>query len=330
MPSNLARPINFDRDSSMPDPLVSIITPVYNGEQYLSEAIESALAQTYKYFELLIVNDGSTDNSASIIKPFLKDSRVIYIEQKNAGVAAARNTAIKQARGKYIGFLDQDDLWLSNKLEVQIVSLEQNESVALVHSKLDCIDMQSNKIDYDWDTEVSGYCFDTIFKKNRIAVLTVLIRKTIIDEIGLFNEQLSGTDDYEMWLRVTLKYPISYIDQSLAFYRFHDNNISKNSFKMTILELKTINTILSDHSEALNQITRPNVKTRLYELHHQLGDWFSWHAQDFHQARKYYWLAIQNNPLAFDTYNRFIYCSLSKAQRKVVNWQLSKLKKILL
>ena len=87
-------------------PLVSIITPVYNGEQYLSEAIESALAQTYKNFELLIVNDGSTDNSEDIIRPFLKDSRVIYIEQKNAGVATARNTALKQARGKYIGFLN--------------------------------------------------------------------------------------------------------------------------------------------------------------------------------------------------------------------------------
>lgn len=313
----------------MSDPLVSIIIPVYNGEQYLSKAIESALTQTYQNFELLIVNDGSTDNSAVIIKPYLKDSRVIYIEQQNAGVAAARNTAIKHARGKYVGFLDQDDLWKNNKLEVQIVSLEQDERVALVHSKLDCIDINGNQMDYDWITGVSGYCFEEMFKKNMIAVLTVLIRKTIIDEIGLFNEQLSGTDDYEMWLRVTLKYPISYIDQSLAFYRFHDNNISKNSFKMTILELKTINTILSDHSEALNQISKQTIKARLYQLHHQLGGWYAWHAQDFYQARKHYWLTIQNNPLAFGAYYRFVYCSLSNEQRKALNWQLSKLKKIL-
>ena len=313
----------------MSNPLVSIITPVYNGEQYLLAAIESGLAQTYQNFELLIVNDGSIDNSADIIKPFLKDSRVIYIEQKNAGVAAARNTAIKQARGKYVGFLDQDDLWRNNKLEVQVAALEQDESVALVHSRQDYIDLQGNKIDYEWITGASGYCFKDMFKKNRIAVLTVLIRKTIIDEIGLFNEQLSGTDDYEMWLRVTLKYPIQYVDQALAFYRFHDSNISKNSFRMTVLELKTINTILFEHPEALNRVGKRTVKARLYELHHQLGGWYAWRDQDFYQARKHYWLAIQNNPFALKDYCRFAYCSLSKEQRKALDWYLSKLKNIL-
>jgi glycosyltransferase involved in cell wall biosynthesis len=329
MPSNLARLINFDRDSSMSDPLVSIITPVYNGEQYLLETIESALAQTYKNFELLIVNDGSTDNSAAIIKPFLKDSRVIYIEQKNAGVAAARNTAIKQARGKYIGFLDQDDLWLSNKLEVQIAVLEQDESIALVHSRQDFIDSQGNKIDYDWVTGVSGYCFEDMFKKNRIAVLTVLIRKTIFDEIGLFNEKFSGADDYHMWLRVTIKHPISYIDQALAFYRFHDSNWSKNSFRMTAIDVKVIDTILFEYPQALKLAGKQTVRARLYTLNHQLGGWYSWFDQNYHQGRKHYWRAILNNPFSWIDYYRFIYCSLSKEQRKALSWYLSKLKNIL-
>ena len=313
----------------MSDPLVSIITPVYNGSQYLSEAIESALAQTYKNFELLIVNDGSTDNSADIIRPFLKDSRIIYIEQKNAGVAAARNTALKQARGKYIGFLDQDDLWLNNKLELQITALEKDGSLALVHSRQDFIDSHGNKKKYDWITEGEGYCFRENFIKNRIAVLTVLIRKKIIDEIGFFNEQLSGADDYEMWLRVTLKYPIKYIDQSLAFYRFHDNNVSKDSFRMTITDLKTINTILSEHPEATDIAGKHTVRARLYELHHQLGAWYSWYDQDFYKGRKHYWLAISNNPFALIDYYRFVYCSLSKEQRKALNWYSSKLKNIL-
>lgn len=313
----------------MSEPLVSIITPIYNGERYLLEAIESALAQTYQNFELLLVNDGSTDSSAEIIRPFLKDLRIIYIEQKNAGVAAARNTAIKQAKGKYIGFLDQDDLWLNNKLEVQIAALEQDGSIALVHSRQDCIDVHGNKIDYDWITGVSGYCFRDMFKRNRIAVLTVLIRKTIIDKIGLFNEQLPGADDYEMWLRVTLKYPIKYIDQSLVFYRFHDSNISKNSFKMTILELRTINAILSAYPEVIQRLKKQTVRARLYKLHHQLGGWYAWHDQDYYQARKHYWLAIQNNFFACNTYYRFFYCSLSKEQRKALNWYLNKLKNIL-
>ena len=311
----------------MSNPLVSIITPVYNGEQYLLAAIESGLAQTYQNFELLIVNDGSIDNSADIIKPFLKDSRVIYIEQKNAGVAAARNAAIKQAKGKYIGFLDQDDLWLNNKLEVQVTALEQDESVALVHSRQDYIDLQGNKINFEWITGASGYCFEDMFKKNRIAVLTVLIRKAIIEEVGLFNEQLSGADDYEMWLRVTLKHPIQYIVEPLAFYRFHDNNVSKNSFKMTVFELKTIDTILFEHPEALNRVGKRTVRARLYELHHQLGGWYAWRDHDFYQSRKHYWLAIQNNLFALKDYYHCVYCSLNKEQRKVLNWYCSKLQK---
>lgn len=312
----------------MYDPLVSIITPVYNGEQYLLETIESALAQTYQNFELLIVNDGSTDNSADIIKPYLKDSRVKYIEQKNAGVAAARNTAIKQARGKYVGFLDQDDLWLNNKLEVQIAALEQDMNVALVHSRHDVIDLMGNKTDYHLIPRASGYCLKDLFKENRIAVLTVLIRKTIFDEIGLFNEQLSGVDDYDMWLRVTLKYPIKYINQSLASYRFHDSNISKDSFKMTVLDLKTINTFLFENPTVINLIGKKTVRARLYELHHQLGGWYAWGDQDFYQAKKQYWLAIQNNPFVLSDYYRFVFFSLSNEQRKALNWYLSKLKNL--
>ncbi|MEI6145322.1 MAG: glycosyltransferase [Methylococcales bacterium] len=308
----------------MSNPLISIIIPVYNGERYLTEAIESALAQSYKHFELLIINDGSTDNSAAIIKPFLKDLRVIYIEQKNAGVAAARNAAIKQAKGKYIGFLDQDDLWLSNKLEVQVAALELNANVFFVHSRHDVIDAEGNNIDYDLITRVSGYCFEELFKKNRIAVLTVLIRKTIFEEIGLFNEQLSGVDDYDMWLRITLKYPIKYIDLSLACYRFHDNNISKNNFKMTILDLNTITTFLFEHPEALSRVNSKVVRARLYELYHQLGGWYAWSTQDFNQASNHYWLAIQNNPLVLNDYFRFIYCSLSNGQRKALDWYVCK------
>jgi glycosyltransferase involved in cell wall biosynthesis len=313
----------------MYDPLVSIVTPVYNGERYLLETIRSALAQTYQNFELLIVNDGSIDKSAAIIKPFLKDSRVIYIEQKNAGVAAARNTAIKHAKGKYIGFLDQDDLWLDNKLEVQIAALEQDEGVALVHSRQNCIDTHGNKLDYDWISGASGFCFESMFKKNGVAVLTALIRKTIIDEIGLFNEELSGTDDYEMWLRVTLKYPIKYIDQTLALYRFHDSNVSKNIFRMTILDLETLNTIIYEHPEAIDIAGKQTVRARLYELHHHLGVWYAFHDQDFDQARKHFWFAILNNPFAWKDYYSYIYYSLSKEQRKVANWYFCKLKNIL-
>lgn len=308
----------------MPQALVSIIIPVYNGEKYVSEAIKSALAQTYKNIELLLINDGSTDSSADVIRPYLNDNRIVYIEQQNAGVASARNTAIGVAKGKYIGFLDQDDLWHKNKLEEQVAILENDENIALIHSKQDFIDSQGNKINFNWIIGGTGDCFADIFIKNKIAVLTVLIRKTILDKIGLFNERLSGADDYEMWLRVTLRYPIKYIDIPLATYRFHDNNISKNSFKMTILELNTINSIISNYPDIFKKITKNTIRNRLYLLNTQLGEWYSWHDKNFHQARKHFGIAIINNPFNLTTYPLFFNCFLSKQQRKTFNWYLHK------
>jgi glycosyltransferase involved in cell wall biosynthesis len=312
----------------MSTPLVSIITPIYNGKQYISETIKSALAQTYKNFELLLINDGSTDNSAEIIRSYFNDERIIYIEQKNSGVASARNTAIRVAKGKYIGFLDQDDLWHKNKLEEQVAILENDENIALIHSKQDFIDSQGNEINFNWIIGGTGDCFADIFIKNKIAVLTVLIRKTILDEIGLFNEQLSGADDYEMWLRVTLRHPIKYLDIPLATYRFHDNNISKNSFKMTILELNTINSIIFNYPEVLKKIPKKTIRNRLYSLNTQLGEWYSWHDKNFYQARKHFFIAIINNPLVLKSYFMFLHCLLSNNQRKTINWYLHKLNNI--
>jgi len=312
----------------MHEPLISIITPIYNGKQYISEAIESARAQTYKNFEILLINDGSTDNSYEVIKPYLSDTRIIYIEQQNSGVASARNAAISVAKGQYIGFLDQDDLWHKNKLKEQVAILENDKNIALVHSKQDFIDSRGNKINFSWITGGTGYCFTDMFIKNRIAVLTVLIRKTILDEVGLFNEQLSGADDYEMWLRVTLKHPIKYIDTPLAIYRFHDSNISKNSFKMTILELNTINSIISNYPEALQKIPKNTIKNRLHSLNTQLGEWYSWHDKNFYQARIHFWVAIINNPFSLKSYFMFLNCLLSNQQRKTLNWYFHKLNNI--
>lgn len=310
----------------MSDPLVSILTPVYNGAEHLSASIDSALSQTYQNFELLIINDGSTDNTADIVRPYLTDPRIIYLERANGGVAAARNTGLEHAQGKYIAFLDQDDLWLPTKLALQVAALEQDEAAAFVYSNQDYIDDDGNKVDFPWVTGIAGHCFAALLQRNFISVLTVLIRKAVIDDVGRFNEQLAGTDDYELWLRVTLKYPIKYLDLPLALYRFHGSNFSKNKFKMTVLFLKALNTLFAEHPEAYRLVSTRELNARLFELHSQIGDWYSWYNQDYQQGRHYYGLALKNKPWALKTYRRFLFCCLSQPQRKALDWYWAKLK----
>src|SRR5438067_8321397 len=120
--------------------LVSVITPVYRGERFVAATIQSVLAQTYRDWELVIVDDGSPDDSAGIIDGYLPHPQIRFIRQANAGVAAARNTGIANARGEFVALLDQDDLWLPDKLERQLLYLNARPDVGFVHSRVDCID----------------------------------------------------------------------------------------------------------------------------------------------------------------------------------------------
>lgn len=309
----------------MTRPLVSIITPVFNGEKYLAQAIESALSQTYCNFELLIINDGSTDNSYQIIKPYLSNKQVHYFEKVNGGVASARNYALRHAQGKYIGFLDQDDRWSTNKLALQVEYLEGNKNVALHYAKQQVIDSDGLAFYFDWPTGATGSCLREIFQRNQITILTTLVRKSAIDEAGFFNEALSGTDDYDMWMRVLLKHPIHYDNTTLAEYRLHDTNVSLDSFKMTIRDLETITTFLSSYPESKPIIGTVAIRARIFELNTQLAGWYSWKHKDFKKARKHYMASIKQNPLSIRSYRRWLYSALTDTQRRNLSWYHSRI-----
>lgn len=309
-------------------PLVSIIIPVYNGERFLKYSIESALAQTYTNFELLIINDGSTDNSKLLIEKYLYNPKVHYYEQKNAGVASARNKALKHAQGKYIGFLDQDDLWLPNKLQIQVPYLEENTSLALVHSDQQYIDENNNIIEFNTDKTGEGWCFKELFIKNNISILTTLIRKSVLNQIGNFNTSLSGTDDYELWLRISYRYPIGYLNHNVACYRFHNTNVSKDVFKMTLNDLNTILSIIDKFPDIHKIVERKTVNARLFELYFDLGTWHIWKFRNFKKAKNFFISAIMVNPFSFICYRRLLWCLLSNHQRKIISWYWKKLQAI--
>ncbi len=212
----------------MDKPLVSIIIPAYNAEKFIAESIESVINQTYTNWELLIVDDGSTDNTKAIIKSFCaKDARIQYFWQQNGKQGKARNLALQHALGVYIAFLDADDVWLPQKLDIQLQELRE-KNADLVFSE--CI-MFTGSISASKKLMHSGkgyYTGETAFKNflqiNKIPILTVVMKAEAIRSVNGFTEKpcIQNAEDYHLWLRLLLNGNCFYgSEQVLAGYREH-------------------------------------------------------------------------------------------------------------
>ena len=207
-------------------PLISVIIPVYNGEKYISETLESVIAQTEKNWEIIAINDGSTDNSQTILENYLKkipgSLQVISVE--NGGVSRARNIGVSAARGIYIAFLDQDDLWAPEKLQRQIYIFFTNKSLGITFTNESIIDQQGSIIRekaLKFDKKNRGNIFDHLIFDNFIPISSVILEKKLFMAIGGFDPQFSLAEDYDFLLKVTQKVPVDFIDEPLLLYREH-------------------------------------------------------------------------------------------------------------
>lgn len=212
--------------------LVSIITPCYNGAKYIGETIESVIAQTYPKWEMIIVDDGSKDNSAQIVRDYmLKDSRIALVQQENAGSAAARNNGIRRAEGQYIALLDADDLWEPEFLDEQIKFMKEKAATCVCCSYR-CIDEHSNEI------LSPVVCKPMITTKdmmvtNYIGCLSGLYDCSKHGKIYLREELKSIRDDYAYWLDVVKTEGVAYGNQKLlARYRVLANSTTGNKKKL--------------------------------------------------------------------------------------------------
>ena len=213
--------------------LISVILPCYNGSRWLSKAIESVLSQTYRDFELLIIDDGSVDDSKTIISSYLSDRRVRYIYQKNRGFSSAINRGIKESLGDLIGFIGQDDIWLSKKLELQTNFLSKNKNVDLVHSSYLTIDSEDKIINAlhiklpEFPTREQ--LIKKLFMGNLFGFETILVKRECFNECGFFNEGMIGLLDYDMWLRIAEKFNLNgFIARPLVKKRDSKSRISKS------------------------------------------------------------------------------------------------------
>jgi len=258
-------------------PEVSVIIPVYNGEKFLSEAIESVIAQTYSDWEIIAVNDGSTDRSLEILRRYerLLPSKIRVISQENYGLSIARNRAIAMAKGDYIAFLDCDDLWLPEKLEKQIDFLNSNKEPGLVYSDNHEIDEHGNLIKENvflfYNAKYfRGYVFNELFYANFISTPTVMVRREVLDKVGVFNPKFRIAQDYDLWLRIAEHYPVDFIAEPLAKYRFHRENISRNVDVMVNEDFQIMEYWLNKKPELRREL-KSQIKQKRARLHYHLA-----------------------------------------------------------
>lgn len=227
----------------MKNPTVSVIIPTYNRAHLVGRAIQSVLNQTYNDFELIIVDDGSTDNIDDIIKDFQKkEKRIKYIRhEKNRGGSAARNTGIKASRGEYIAFLDSDDEWLKEKLKRQIkVFKNASSEVGVVYTGFLVIDERSNEIKRIFTPKKRGYIYkDLLFEVCVGTCSTLVIKKECFNQVGMFDEKLPAHQDWDLEIRISKYYKYNFIKTPLVKYYLHTIQISKN-FNAKITSLYTV------------------------------------------------------------------------------------------
>jgi len=214
---------------------VSVLMAVFNGENFLKEAIRSVLSQTFKEFELVIMDDGSTDKSAEIIYSFT-DTRIKYFKKEHSGLIDSLNFGLEKCNGEFIARFDADDICEPNRLEEQTKFFEENPANVLVGSFATRIDENGNEIGQmhyppkKWE-EIKKY---TIFH-NPFIHPSVMFRKALIGVVGPYKKKYQHIEDYELWTRVVNKYPCENIDKPLIRYRVHKNQVTKKSiFKMKL------------------------------------------------------------------------------------------------
>ncbi|MGB5156040.1 glycosyltransferase family 2 protein [Desulfobacterium sp. N47] len=204
---------------------ISVIIPAYNREWTIKEAIDSVLSQKFDDFELIVVNDGSTDNTREVLSSYR--NKITVIEQKNLGVSAARNKGIVSSSGNYIAFLDSDDLWLPGKLETQFEFFNNNPDTFICQTEEIWLRKGKRVNPGKRHKKLSGMFFEKSLELCMVSPSAVMMKRSLLDMVGLFDETLLACEDYDMWLRINCKYPIALIDTPLIVKRGgHDDQLS--------------------------------------------------------------------------------------------------------
>ncbi len=226
---------------------ISVIIPSFNRAHTLTRALQSVLAQDHAASEILLIDDGSTDNTAERVQQDFPSVRYCY--QDNAGVSAARNLGIAQAKGEWLAFLDSDDAWLPQKLHRQWQALQRQTRYRLCHTDEIWIRHGKRVNPMHKHRKQGGFIFQHCLPLCAISPSSVMIHRTLFDEVGLFDTSLPACEDYDLWLRITASHPVLYLDEALLTkYGGHSDQLSRQHWGMDRFRIQALENILRHNS----------------------------------------------------------------------------------
>jgi glycosyltransferase involved in cell wall biosynthesis len=259
-------------------PLVSVVIPAYNAEGFIVEALDSVVAQTYRPVEIIVVNDGSTDRTESIVKEYQqtrqgvgKENNIVYICQGNSGPSSARNRGIKEAGGEYVAFLDADDLWMDYKLEKQINLFRKDAEIDIVFSDVKITRLRDSGIkefamfkENKFDREFFGHDYIVInpflklLKTNFMLTPTVTVKRTCFSEDLLFNENRRHVEDWELWLNMALYCKFGYVSDICVHVKDMKDGLSADKLKMRLSVIDVVETFFDEKKEQIEKLELEN------------------------------------------------------------------------
>ncbi len=259
---------------SGPAPLLSVVVPAYNVQRYLWAAVDSALAQTFRDLEVIVVDDGSTDETVNLIQEWClrnDDPRLRILRQDNRGLSAARNTGIRAARGTFIGFLDGDDIWLPEKAERHMQALQRDPRIGISFSDSEYLAEDGRRTERYLQPRKPRPSLHDMIRRNHVGNGSApIVRRACFEEAGFFREELKSCEDYEMWCRILwmTTYRAELIDAPLTLYRIRNSSLSFNFAKF-----------LTNADAALTALrtAMPNVPERVFRTghaeHYRIAAW---------------------------------------------------------
>ena len=276
-------------------PLISVIIPIYNGEKTIRETIDSVLNQTLQNFELIIINDGSNDSTLEIVST-ISDSRLKVFSYPNAGISTSRNRGISHSIGEYISFIDADDLWTPDKLEAQLKALQENPESAVAYSWTNYIDESGQSLDRGSYMTVNGDVYAKLLLIDFVGSgSNPLIRRHALIEVGGFDESLSTSADWDMWLRLAVHYHFAAVPSPQILYRISLTSMSSNVYKQEAESLQVIERAFTQAPTSFSHLKQPSLANLYKSLTLRALERSSGPQGGFTAAR-YLWHSFRTDP----------------------------------
>lgn len=298
------------------NPCVSVVIPAFNAEEFIRETLDSVLSQTFQDFEIIVVDDGSVDRTGDIVIEYGHPVR--YIKTENHGPSHARNVGIRSSKGRYVAFLDADDLWTPEKLAVQISFLEQRQDVGFVFADMEMFNndkitmpsyFQSLK-DPLVRAKIPGHHdilddpTSLLLKCNVVPTGTVVVRRDCLEHTELFDEKISNVEDLDLWIRLSLVCRFGCIPNVLKRKRDHQGNISKNRYKALSAAIYMCEKLSRNFPQFKDRYRREIM--RRVSRHHGTFGYYYFQKNTMKKARPHLWKSLRHRPTAR---NAMLWCA---------------------